>query len=421
MKQIEIAPGAVLSYVSADKFKRCKIAIHLVVPNEREKATEYALLPNILTRDCEKISDPMELSRYLFELYGAEITSESYTAGTNRIITLGVSGLKSEHSMQGEDLEKDYIDLLCELLFAPKLQKGGFYAGEVEIEKEKQADYLRSEMNDKRSYCVKQARRRLFKDSPLGVESNGYIEDIAAITAQSLYEVYQEMLKIAQIEVVIVGVKPQKVARAIAARLADIERKPAGVEPFFALPNAANFESDQEVMDTVQGKLCILYTSGICADSQQFATMRVANAILGGLATSRLFTNVREKQSLCYYCVSSYAGKAGILTIESGIDHANREMAVKAISKEVEIMQEELVTEEEMKNAKDALMTSLVAAQDHISALEGWLFTERLYGTNLTIDEFATLVQNVTREQVRATMKKFVPALEYAIIGKEEK
>lgn len=418
MKRMEIAPGASLSIVPGNKFKRCKITIHLMVPNAKETATEYSLLPNLLTRDCEKIQDPMQLSRYLFDLYGAEFTSESYSLGTTRVITLGVSGLKAEHSMHGEDLEKQYVDLLCELLFHPKLENGTFCADEVEIEKEKQTDFLRSEMNDKRSYCLKQARRKLFKDSPLGVESSGYAEDVSKITSASLYASYQNLLKTAQIEAVVVGMEPEKFTTALGEQLAKIEREPVVLEKNKAAENFAQLETFEEPMDTVQGKLCIMYTSGRVANAQQMAVMRVANSILGGLATSRLFTNVREKQSLCYYCASSFGGKAGVLTIDSGVDHANCALAAKAIVQEVETMQSELVTQEELKNAKDALTTAFVAGEDSISALENWVFTERVNGTDLSLEEFSALVNSVTPEQVRMAMAGFTPAVQYAIIGK---
>lgn len=418
MKRMEIAPGASLNIVPGNKFKRCKVTIHLMVPNTRETATEYSLLPNLLTRNCAQIPDAMQLSRYLFDLYGAELTSESYSIGTTRVITLGISGLKAEHSMHGEDLEQQYIDLLCQLLFAPKLENNIFCADEVEIEKEKQTDFLRSEMNDKRSYCLKQARRKLFKDSPQGVESSGYAEDVEKITAASLFASYQNLLKTAQIEAVAVGVEPEKVAQALNERVVAIEREPVVLEKAEAVKNFAELETFEEPMDTVQGKLCIMYTSGRVANAQKMAVMRVANAILGGLATSRLFTNVREKQSLCYYCASSFGGKAGVLTIDSGVDHANCTLAAKAIMQEVENMQHELVTPEELKNAKDSLTTAFVAGEDSISALENWVFTERINGTDLTLEEFSALVNSVTAEQVCIAMAEFTPAVQYAITGK---
>jgi hypothetical protein len=96
MKRIEIAPGAYVTEVPGDKFKRCKFIVHLVAPGRRTDATALALLPHVLDRRCAAVPDATALSRLLFGLYGAELASESYTAGASRVVTLGVGGLKNE-------------------------------------------------------------------------------------------------------------------------------------------------------------------------------------------------------------------------------------------------------------------------------------------------------------------------------------
>lgn len=63
--------------------------------------------------------------------------------------------------------------------------------------------------------------------------------------------------------------------------------------------------SFEEPLPTVQGKLCMLFTPGEPFAPQDLSALRVAVALLGGTPTSRLFQNVREKQSLCYYCAAS--------------------------------------------------------------------------------------------------------------------
>ncbi|MDL2324793.1 insulinase family protein [Ruminococcaceae bacterium OttesenSCG-928-A16] len=420
MNRTEIAPGVFVNQIAGQKFKRCKISIHLVVPGSRENATELALLPHLLDRSCAAIPDPLRLSRRLFDLYGAEIASESYTAGANRVLTIGISGLKNAYALQGEDLESEYLTLACQLLFAPKLQNGVFNAAEVEIEKEKQADYLRSEMNDKRMYCLHQARRSLFKNSPMGIESSGYLEDIEAITAQSLFATYHALLATAQIEAFVVGANAEKAAQILQNAMVAIKRSPAQQAKPVAIQPPANFEYFEKPMDTVQGKLCIMCTSGSVATPRQMAIMRVATAIFGGLPTSRLFVNVREKQSLCYYCAASYAGQSGVLTIDSGVDHASRERAAKAVLHELTQMQTQLVSEQELQNATDALTNAFTGVTDNPDALENWAFNERLRGTDLSIEDFLALLQNVTREEIRTAMASFTPAVQYAITGKEE-
>lgn len=419
MNHTQIAPGAYITALPGEKFKRCKVAIRMVLPGRRETASALALLPNLLNRRCAAIADPIALSRHLYNLYGAEIASESFTVGANRVVTIGVSGLKNAYALEGENLEAEYTRLACRLLFEPVAQNGAFDAGDVAIEKEKQAEYLKSEINEKRLYCLQQARRKLYGASPLGLESSGYLEDIDGLTPQGLYSAYQTLLQQAQFEITVFGMPAEAAAKQITEYLAKVQRTP--VEPLPASPAEGKPKPEQyaEAMDTIQGKLCIMLTSGKIPNAYEAAVMRVAGAILGGLPSSRLFMNVREKQSLCYYCASSYSAFGGTLTIDSGVEHKNLRLAADAIMKELHTLQTELATDEEIAVAKLALQGAFTTAQDSPGALESWAFTEIMRGTGLTMQQFAQMVQQVTRQEVQAALAAFTPAVEYAIVQKE--
>lgn len=420
MNRAEIAPGVFVTNIPGEKFKRCKIAIHLVVQSNRQDATALALLPSILGRRCQAIPDARQLAMHLFNLYGAGLTTDSYTMGENRVVTVGMTGLKNEFALNGEDLAFEYLDLACNLLFAPYLENGVFATEDVEIEKEKQADYLKSEMNEKRSYCLRQARRKLFGENPLGIEASGYLADIETITPAGLYDVYASLVRQAQIEVVVCGADGAMVTKTILERLKGVQRKLRPLQPAKAFVSEKAYEEFAEGMDTAQGKICILLTSGKVLDDKGEAVMRVANSILGALPTSRLFTNVREKQSLCYYCTSAYSGFSGVLSMDSGVDHANAEKAGKAMMKELEQLQTALVTPEELEQAKKALKNVFDTAKDSPGALSNWVFVQQLRGSSLDLDEVSKMVQEVTAEEIQSILATFEPALEYCITGKEK-
>ncbi|MDL2254138.1 insulinase family protein [Ruminococcaceae bacterium OttesenSCG-928-I18] len=419
MPRNEIAPGVYITDVPGRKFKRNLVVFHLLLPGQRQTANEMALLPHVLERRCEAIPDPLLLSRKLFDLYGAELSLESFAAGPNRVLTLAVSCLKNGYALAGEDLEKECVELLCNLLFFPKKSGGVFEAEDVAIEREKQVDYLRSEMNDKRSYCLRQGRRALYGGTQLGIESAGYLEEMPKVTAESLYEAYETMLRTARFEVVTCGADKDKVAELLAARLSNRQRAP--VEPLgrMAVPQRQGMIHKSEGMDTAQGKLCIIACSGRVSDAHSEAVMRVANAVLGGLPTSRLFVNVREKQSLCYYCASSYASLRGTLTMDSGVDHKNAKRAAEAMLHELEVLQKNPVTQEELDAAHSAIQNAFQAAKDSPDSLVSWAFNERLRGTDLTLEQAAQKVKAVEAEEVQKALADFIPSIEYILTNKE--
>ncbi len=419
MLHTEIAPGVGFTDVPGEKFKRNLLVVHLIVPAIREKANEHALLPHVLERRCAAIPDPLALSRRLFDLYGADLAAESYMAGPNRVFSIAISSLKNAYALAGEDLEGQTAELLCNLLFAPVLEGEAFGQKDVEIEREKQMDYLRSELNDKRSYCLRKARRALLGQSPLGIESAGYLEEMPQVTPASLYTAYRELVETASAEVICCGGQGEKLAKLLAGRFAALRRTPLAPAPRQAAAKPPTFYSGSEAMDTAQGKLCILSASGLIQNTHGEAVMRVANALLGGLPTSRLFTNVREKQSLCYYCASSYAAQHGTLTMDSGIDHKNAQRAAEAMLHELEAMQKEPVSKEELAAAHSALQNVFSASKDSPEALVNWVFGEFLRGSRQSLDTAAQEVAAVTAEEVQKALCAFTPAVEYRITQKE--
>ena len=419
MNRSMAAPGVYVTSLPGEKFKRCRVSVHMVLPGSRETATALAVLPHLLSRCCEAIPDPLQFSRRLFRLYGAEVSGDSYQAGGNRVVSLQLSGIKPAYALAGEDLQAEYISLLCGLLFAPKREGNAFAAADFEVEKAKQADYLKSEMNEKRSYCLRQARRRLYGDSPQGLESAGYLDDIEALTPAFVFECYRSLLQTAQVEVLVTGLAAESVSAALAAGFAGVPgREP--VQPYCADPILpADMETHTEAMDTVQGKLCILCPSGRLPDEKDAAVLRVATAVLGQLPTSRFFMNVREKQSLCYYCVCGLGAFSGVLSIDSGVDHGDIAKASKALLHELQVMQRELISEEELAQAKSALQNSFTTLRDSMGALAGWYLNQQLLGFSADLDEAEKMTAAVTREQICEALSAFTPALEYSLTCKE--
>ncbi len=78
----------------------------------------------------------------------------------------------------------------------------------MRIEKESLARRLDAEFNNKRLYCVRQARRKFYGDSPAGIELGGYKSDLPNVTPQTLKAEYDRILSLASIDVMVQGADP---------------------------------------------------------------------------------------------------------------------------------------------------------------------------------------------------------------------
>ena len=415
MKRENLAPGVFLNTLDAQKFNRCRITIRFQYPACRETATASAVLPLVLERCCADYPDMTLLSRRLAKLYGADLSVDNSTNGANRVLTVSVTGIKDEFALEGEDLTAEYADLVFGVAFRPYLVNGRFAEEALAIERGKLRQQLQAEVNDKRLYCVRQARRRFFGDSLAGVERDGYLEEVDGVTPQLLTQVYEEMLCRASIEVTAIGAKDETVRRLLLAALEGRKRDWQAPLPGLFMPRRQP-DHQVETMDMVQAKLCLLFTAGRCTGAQEIAASRLAMALYGGSVTSRLFLNVREKQSLCYYCSSSYTSVTGCMMVDSGVEPANARKAEAAILKELAQLCDGPITDEEMEDCRRGLLSSLESVEDSLSGLEGWYFAEIARGGPVSTPAQArAALEQVTKEQVRQVLRQFTLSVSYLL------
>lgn len=415
-----LAPGVHLNCIPADKFNRCRISLHFRFPASREKATDQALLPLVMDRGYAACPDMTQLSRKLARLYGAALSVETSMQGASRVLSVSITGIKDRFALNGEALTAEYAAIAFGVAFEPYFENGCFSREAVEIEKTTLARQLESEINDKRLYCVRQARRKFFGDSPAGIERDGYLADLPAVTCESLTAVYQEMLRTAQLDVICLGADEAVVRRMILEKLAGIQREPAQLENYLYMPAqpTAHF---REEMDLVQAELCMLFTWNQCAKPEQLNAFRLAMSVFGGSTTSRLFLNVREKQSLCYYCASRFASPTAFMMVDSGVEPANAEKAEQAILKELENLVNGPITEEELENSRRGLLSGMTSVGDSLAGLENWYYNEILRGGVInTPEQAASQLMQVSAEDVRSILVGFQYSVGYLVTKKEE-
>lgn len=418
MQRKQLADGVMLTDIPAERFKTGRITLNFILPSQRSTATAAALLPLVLERSCAAWPDMTEFSKVLAKLYGASLSAESAVYGNRRVISVSISGIKDCYALDGEALSQEYARVLFEVAFRPHFTDGVFDEEALEIEKQKLREALENEINEKRTYCIRQAKRRFFGDSPNGVEKNGYLDEVDGITAQQLTAFYHEMIRSAVIEIMVIGADAAQVGESIAVQLSQVERAPSLPEAPSAMPRTAPLVI-KEPMDTVQGKLCLLFTTDAIFNEADEAKLRLATAIYGSLPTSRLFMNVREKQSLCYYCVAGYAPMSGMFMVDSGIEHQNAEKAKDAILAELEALCKVPVPETELEEAKLALCSAMTGVGDSLNGLENWYFGGILKGRIRTPEEAKARIQQISAADIQEMLSHLSLSVAY-FLTKEE-
>ena len=421
LERKQLAPGVYLTALDAQKFNRCRITVHLRFPAKREYATNTALLPLVLERGYAACPDMTALSRRLAALYGADLGVDLGVAGIDRVLTADICGIKDEFALNGENLTAEYCGIVLGTIFDPYLVDGVFDPEAVRIEKETMTRRLQAEYNNKRLYCVRQARRRFFGDSPAGTELGGYLADLPAVTPQTLKAEYDRILQSAVIDVMVQGADADSVAVLVQERIAGIRRDPCAYAAPVAMPRVETQHYSEAISGLTQAKLCMLFTTGDASVQPTIHQLRMAMGLFGGTSTSRLFRNVREKQSLCYYCASTAVRSTGVMMVDSGVEPGGEERAEQAILKEWEALKNGPITSGELEDTRRALLSGMESLGDSLAALENWYYGQIARGEPLTDPETArAAVCAVTEEEVRAILQGYSYSVRYIVTAQED-
>lgn len=399
IQTIQLSPGVTLRHYPDNRFKKCALSVQLLRPMCREEAALNALLPAVLLRGTKKRPDLRAITWRLDELYGASVNTMVRRVGDIQTVGFYMSLMESRFALEGESVLEQGVDFLRELMLEPVTEEGVFDPEFVDSEKTNLISAIESELNDKRAYTAARMIRKMCPGDSFSVSRLGTAEEVEAITPEKLYEHYLRILQESPVELFYVGAaEPEQVARLLAP-LAQALGARAGAAPEHTpfVPVAEPGEYFEE-MDVNQGKLSMGFTTSVTIGHRDFAAMQVFNALYGAGMTSKLFMNVREKMSLCYYANSGYYGSKGIVTVSSGIDEEQYHRTKEEILRQLALCAQGQITDEELNAAKSAIISSLRATPDSPGALEGYYATAAISGLEMDIEGYIAAVEAVTRE-----------------------
>lgn len=419
LKREEIQEGIYFSSISDARFKTNRIALNLVVPLAEETAAANALLSYLMRKSTAQYPDFTQFSRYLTGLYGAYADSSVDKMGDSQVITFSVGAIDDRYTLEGEPITQQLCQVLCDMVLHPALVDGVFPEQEVALEKNALCDAIRAEINDKRAYAVNHASALMCQGEPYGIGRYGTVEQVMSFTPQQLADAYTQLLETARIEAVFAGSGcPDTAKEMIAKAFSGQKRRYAGAPKTLPHQPLNQVMEETETMDVNQSKMVLGFSTGLGADSQWIPALRVMTAIFGGTPMSKLFLNVREKMSLCYYCAARPDRTKGIVRVDCGVENVNIEKAKGEILNQLEEMKKGNISDQEISDAVMSLVNSYKTLNDSNYAISGHYLGEILTNTIRTPEEEAQLVRAVTKEQIVEIANQLKLDICYVLTGK---
>ena len=407
----EVKQGINLHNINTNKFKTNLYAVFLATPLSRENVTKNALLTAVLRRGTKNIESQVLISKKLEEMYGASFDCGIEKTGDNHIIKFYLETINEAFLPEKEELDKKCIELLFDIILNPLVQNDGFKSEYVESEKKKLKQIIDGKIDNKRTYSFERCVEEMFKDEPYGLYKFGYVEDLEKITPQNLYQYYKELIKKCKIDIFVSGNLKDTDINNLIENNAEIKALEARKSEY--VENKENSEKIpvraekvvEEKMQVGQGNLVIGLSSNSQIENEKFV-MSVYNAILGGGANSKLFQNVREKNSLAYTAGSTFRRQKNTIFIRCGIEIENYQKALDTIKEQIEDMKNGNFTEEDMENAKKLIVSSVKGISSEQDTEITYYYGQELSDTFTTIDDYVTKINNVTKSNIEEVAKE---------------
>lgn len=413
----EILPGVYLTAVQSDKFKTGCFSLNLLRPMKKEEAAANALIPSVLLRGSETCPDIASISAKLDELYGASVGTLVRKKGEVQLVGFYCDYVQDEYV--DEPVFAPLMAFLAELLLNPRLENGAFPEAVVDSEKLNLENAMLSRINDKRTYAASQLIRTMCAGQPYGIPRIGDPDDLTEITAKSLYAHYRDLLATSRVELFYMGsLSPEAVTKVLQTVLADLPRAeafvPVGTTP---APAARPVQEKTERLDVTQGKLSLGFFTDITAKDPRYPALVLAATVFGGGATSKLFTNVREKMSLCYYASASFEKFKGVLSVSSGVEFSKLETAKTEILRQLEACKAGDITDDELESARGYLVSDLKIAMDSPGRLDDYYMGQILLEQDGTMEDLASAIARVTKQEAADAIQALRLDTIYALEG----
>lgn len=412
--------GFTVHTIHTDKFKTNALMLMIKAPLEEKTVSQRALLAQLFQNGTERSPSRTKLRERLEAMYGATFTSDVQKKGENHVIAIRLDVANERFLSSDEPLFQKALSLLAEVVLSPRLENGVFPESVVHNEKRTLSQRIQSIYDDKIRYANMRVTEEMCKREPYALPALGKLEDVDAMTSASLYRYYEDVLKTNAFDLYVLGDVDERIVveeaeRAFRPLIAENRPLPSKkVES--RLVEAENVVHEEQ--DVNQGKLHIGFRTYTTFADEDYVAMQVCNGLFGGFSHSKLFLNVREKESLAYYASSQIESHKGLMFVMSGIEFANYDRALSIIKEQLEAIQRGDFTDEEVEQTKAMVINQLLETTDVARGFIELSYHQVISGHTRSLEKWIEEVKNVTKEDVVRAANKIRLDTIYFLKGK---
>ena len=371
MYTAEIVNGVNFYGICTDKFPTVSLCVLLRTPIKRETVTGNAMIAKGILNGCKNYK-----SRRLIECKSEEIN----TSISANILKKGEEHIIETMCKTTDTYIEEAIELLGNILMEPEFNN----MDTVILETENAINLI---INNKRTYTVEKCIEIMCEKEPYGINGDGYIEDIRNV---DIHAHYKNAIDNSKIDIIAIGNFNFEDIKDYIKKYIPFKERDIIIDPCNYMYYPSEPKNITENMDITQGKLCIGIRLNISPVGSNWYKAIVANELFGGSASSALFMEARESQSLCYYISSKLLRFKSIMLIEAGIDSKNKDKVIEIVEKAFKN-----ISDDNIEIAKNNIITGYKMSQDKPERIMDNILGGLIAGCNKTIDEAINDIEKI--------------------------
>ena len=394
---MEIIKGVHLHFIQSEKFKTNKIKVRFSAPMSEKTIAGRVLMASMLETSNALYPTSQAFREKLANLYGANYSTSLSRRGLVHYLDINLSFVRDQFLSRKNMLADEMLDFLKVSLFFPLSNGKAFDTKTFEIEKRNVLTDLEAEIEN-HFYHAHRELNNLFYDLPeMRIPRVATIELVEKETAETSFAAFQQMLNQDQIDFFFIGDFNEIAVREKIQEFQFSEREQSLQLSY--QQNYSNITKEKlEQRDVHQSIVELAYHFSSQYGDSGHLPLIVLNGLLGGFAHSKLFVNVREKESLAYTISSSFDIFSGLMRIYAGIDRANRTKTIALINRQILDLKRGHFIDEELEQTKNMLKNSILLAQDRQNTLIERAYMSSVLGKKfLSLEAWLKALENVSK------------------------
>ena len=378
-----------MKWIETEKFSDTYILIRTLLPLNKETITRLNLLVYMMRAKTEKYDTKQKLSMVMNSTYGMNISYGLTGYGKQVSFDVRFKYIRQDY-IDKEGYVNQVIDIMNQIVNHPILDDSTLKEAKYLLKSK-----LMSQMDDPDSIAIKHALEKAQPNHEIGIQIQGYVEDIDCVTLEQMQDLY------------VCWTKHSKVVYACGHACQSVEEFLSGLDGKVQFENDSTLIQSQlpaytiESKDISQASLVQVYATHISLQDDLYYPLLVMNSMLGQCPMNLLFEEIREKNSYCYSISSNLIRFDGALVLMAGTNKENIEDVQRLMGVQLERLQKGDVDASLMMIAKSDLIDMVRLQQDRAASMIEQSFLDDLLHKKESSEEKIRKIESVTLEQVQ--------------------